>query len=100
MKLPNGCGGVAQYAKYTGRAFTAIEIGPVLWKTGEAYREGGDWQKELFEGMAEWSGAAFGGWLVMFVFTGAGWWVIIPAYGGAFFASVGFKWLVQQIEER
>jgi hypothetical protein len=90
----------AKYAKYTGRTFTGLEAVMIFWKVGEAYEEGGDWQKELFEGVAECLGSAIVGGLVIAFFAGLGWWIIIPAYVGASYGGNWLKDVVQIIEEK
>ncbi len=91
---------VAKYAKYTGRAFMGFDAVTIFWDTKKAYQEGGDWQKELFEGMAGMAGGSAGGWLVITIFTGAGWWIVIPGMVVALMGSEFFKLIAESLENK
>jgi hypothetical protein len=90
---------VGKYAAHIGNHVAVFDFGSVWYKTGEAYRNGGDWDGELLEGLSSFVGGYFGGRLVFWFLGASGLWVFVLAVVSSIALAEFFKWIASKIHE-
>jgi hypothetical protein len=91
---------VGKYAAHIGNHIAVFDFGSVWYQTGEAYREGGDWDGELLEGLSGFVGGWAGGQLVYFLITPTGLLVFVLAVGVSIIASEFLKYVTNAIHKK